>query len=358
MHKSLRLPLFRMNIAIYPGIWGDFERHCLTVETLARQQPQHRFIILTDQKPTDQFSYSNIEINFLKSPPKNALLKKIWWDIKLPVVLKKAKADLFISFHNACSLAAYIPQFIMIENLEKISKAQVKIARLLIAPNKLVKKHLIEKFEIKEEKIAVIYPSANKMCEPINEKEKEAIKNKYTEGKEFFLFNSIFPGEKNFIDLLKSFSHFKKRQQSNFKLLIPASSNSFFEKSLQSYKYRNDVWFIDTKDKKEKALVIASAYATVLPFNVYEDMIAALNAARSGVPVITVKDSIIMEVFGDTALYSESKATKFIGEKMMQAYTDENYRTRLIEKGKQVAGEYTSEKAAELLWQSIIKTLV
>jgi len=32
-------------------------------------------------------------------------------------------------------------------------------------------------------------------------------------------------------------------------------------------------------------------------------------------------------------------------------------RTRLIEKGKQVAGEYTNEKAAELLWQSIIKAL-
>ena len=41
----------------------------------------------------------------------------------------------------------------------------------------------------------------------------------------------------------------------------------------------------------------------------------------------------------------------------MQVYTDENYRSRLIEKGKQVAGVYTSEKAAELLWQSIIKAL-
>jgi len=42
---------------------------------------------------------------------------------------------------------------------------------------------------------------------------------------------------------------------------------------------------------------------------------------------------------------------------MMQVYTDENYRTRLIEKGKLVAGEYTSEKTAGLLWQSIIKAL-
>ena len=66
------------------------------------------------------------------------------------------------------------------------------------------------------------------MFEPINEQEKEAIKNKYSEGKEFFLFNSIFPGQEDFIDLLKSFSHFKKRQQSNFKLLLIASIKFIF----------------------------------------------------------------------------------------------------------------------------------
>jgi len=104
-------------------------------------------------------------------------------------------------------------------------------------------------------------------------------------------------------------------------------------------------------------LITASAYAVVLPFNTNEDMIAALNATRSGVPAIAVKNSIINEAFGDAALYSETKVTKDVGEKMMRVYTDENYRTRLIEKGKQVAGEFTSEKATELLWQSIIKAL-
>jgi hypothetical protein len=104
-------------------------------------------------------------------------------------------------------------------------------------------------------------------------------------------------------------------------------------------------------------LIVASGYAVVLPFNTNEDMIAALNATRSGVPVIAVKNSIINEVFGNAVLYSETEATKDIGEKMMQVYTNENYRTGLIEKGKQVAGEYTSEKAAELLWQSIINAL-
>jgi glycosyltransferase involved in cell wall biosynthesis len=245
----------------------------------------------------------------------------------------------------------------IIQDLEKARKPHIKKAKLLVVSNRSMKKKLVEKFEIGEEKIAVIYPSANKMCETINEQEKEVIKNKYTEGKEFFLFNSIFPEQKDFIDLLKSFSQFKKRQQSSFKLLVIASSDSFFEKTLDGYKYRNDVKVIVIKDKQEEALITASAYAVVLPFNTNEDMVAALNATRSGVPVIAVKNSIINETFGDAASYSETGTTKDVGEKMMQVYTDENYRTRLIEKGKQVGGKYTSEKGAELLWQSIIKAL-
>jgi len=356
MRKSLRFTFVFMNIVIYSSVLDSF-----IVETFISmngQHPEHKFIIIAAQKPVELFSFdSNIETIFVKPLSKNAVLKKIWWDIKLPAILKKVKADLFISFNNACSLSTVVPQIMMIQNLEKVRKAHIKKAQLLAVPNKLMKKKLIEKFEIQDEKIVVIYPSLNKMYAPINEQGKEVIKNKYSEGKEFFLFNGIFPGQKDFIDLLKSFSHFKKRQQSSFKLLIIASSNSFFNKSLEGYKYRSDVKVIDIKDKPEEALIIASAYAIVLPFNANEDMIAALNAIRSGVPVIAVKNSVINEVFEEAALYSESETTKDIGEKMMQVYTDENYRTRLIEKGKQVAGEYTNEKTAELLWQSIIKAL-
>lgn len=59
----------------------------------------------------------------------------------------------------------------------------------------------------------------------------------------------------------------------------------------------------------------------------------------------------------DAALYAETETTKEVGEKMIQVYTDENCRFKLIEKGKRVAATYTNEKAAEILWQSILKVL-
>ena len=128
----------------------------------------------------------------VKPLSKNALLKKIWWDIKLPAILKKVKADLFISFQNACSSTVSIPQCLFIQNIETIRKTHIKKAQLLLVPNNLMKRELIENYGMPEKKITIICPAANKMFEPINEEEKTAIKNKYSEGKEFFLFNSIF----------------------------------------------------------------------------------------------------------------------------------------------------------------------
>jgi glycosyltransferase involved in cell wall biosynthesis len=353
-----------MNIAAYfpPSSIMDFNSlQKLIVETsslLIRQHSEHKFIIITDKRSAEQFRfYSNMQTIVLNPVSKNGLLKKVWLDIKLPAILRKVNADLFISFQNASSSTVSSPQCLFIQDIKKIKKTHIKKAQLLLVTNNLMKRKLIDKYGMPEKKITTIYPAVNKMFEPINEEEKTAIKNKYSGGKEFFLFNSIFPRQQDLIDLLKSFSHFKKRQQSNFNLLLTTPINSFFEESLAGYKYRNDVKFIDTNDKQEQVLITASAYAVVLPFNTDKDLIAALNTMRSGVPVIAVKDSVVNEVAEDAALYAETETTKDIGDKMIQVYTDENYRFKLIEKGKQVAATYTDEKAAEILWQSILKVL-
>ena len=329
-----------------------------TSSLLFRQHSAHRFIIITDKRYAEQFPfYSNLETIVLNPVSKNGLLKKIWLDIKLPSILKKAKADLLISFHNTCLSTVSIPQCLFIRDIERIRKTHINKARLLLVPNNLMKRVLIEKNGIPEEKITVVFPSASKMFEPITEEGKTTIKNKYSEGKEFFLFNSIFSRQEDLIDILKSFSHFKKRQQSNFKLLLTTPVNSVFAKSLAGYKYRNDVKFIDVNDKHEQGLITASAYAVVLPFNTNETLIAALNSMRSGVPVIAVKNSFVNEMAENAAVYAEMETTKDIGERMIQLYTDENYRFKLIEKGKAVAATYTDEKAAGILWQSILKVL-
>ena len=349
-----------MNIALWTSFFkkGPSGFEDFIVETIPHfilQHPGDRFFILTDSEPSFRPDFpGNTEIIITKPPQQNTLLKKIWWDVKLPSVLKKIKADLFISFSDKCSLTAAIPQFIVINEAEKLRASFIKKARLVFVMSESIKTQLIK--TNKEEKIVVIYPAPGRYYSPVDATKRENIKESYSEGKEFFLYKGGFKKQGDLIELLKSFSHFKKRQQSSFKLLLLAESDSLLAKNLSAYKYREDVKFIGTKDKNIQAAITAAAYAVVLPFNANEDIIAALNAMRSQVPVITTKSSAVNEVAGDAAIYAENEI-KDIGEKMIQLYTNENYRSGLIEKGKEKVNGFTHEKAAGSLWQSIIGSI-
>lgn len=351
-----------MNVAIYlPSPATEKELKRFIVETsflVIQRQSEHRFIIITEEISAKQIPpFPNIETLIIKPVSNNAVLRRVWFDIKLPAILKKVRADLFLSFQDGCSSFISVLQCMFVQDPEKVKKTYLRKAQLILTPTHLVKEKLIEKYGIPGENITVIYASANNMFQPISAPEKEFIKNKYSDNKEFFLSHSFFLRQNDLISLLKSFSNFKKRQQSEFKLMLSTPINSLFEKSLSNYKYRSDVKFIDPNDQKELALITASAYAVVLPFNTNNDIQTALNVMRSAVPVIVVKDSVVSEVAKDAVLYAATNTERDIGEKMIQVYTDENYRSKLIERGKLIAETYTNEKAAEILWQSILKLL-
>ena len=348
-----------MTISVwFPSVFqeGYSSTHRFIVETLLSfiaHHPDKKFFVLTDIS-SEHFFSKNTEILLVKPLPKNALLKKIWWDVKLPRILKKIKTDLFISLENRCSLNTSITQAILISRKDKIKHACTKKAQLIVVLSESMKKQIQEKYQVEDEKITMIKPFGNKHFKPASDKEKELSKAEYSDGKEFFLYNSIFSRRENFIELLKSFSHFKKRQQSSFKLLLLTESNSFFEKSLTAYKYRSDVKFVGGQD--DQASITAAAYSVILPFDTNEDMITAFNSMQARVPVIATKNSVISEVAGDAILYAENEI-KDIADKMMQLYKDENYRFTLIEKGGSLASTFTAEKTAQLLWQSIMKAL-
>ena len=80
-----------MNIAVWAPSSDFTNSGQFTVETLlsfTQQHPGKKFFIITDTKPEDIFP-GNTENIVLNPQPKNALSKKIWWDVKLAGVLKK-----------------------------------------------------------------------------------------------------------------------------------------------------------------------------------------------------------------------------------------------------------------------------
>jgi glycosyltransferase involved in cell wall biosynthesis len=270
-------------------------------------------------------------------------------------LLKEKKADLFISLDHFCSLKTDIPQCILISDGLSLKPAYTNKVKLFLVPDALTKKGLIRRFNIDSNKVFIVYPFASDTYSPIDFVMKESVKEKYAEAKEFFLCPGIFNAEDEFKNLLKAYSHFKKRQQSSFKLMILSDLNQPFLKTIENYKYRDDV-IVNSDMLNEHELIFAAAYAIILPFSQKSDVAIALKAMMCNVPVITIRDSPAGEVAKDAGLYAENEI-KDIGEKMMQLYKDENLRYSLIQKGTELVKDFSKKALADQLRVSIMKAM-
>lgn len=330
---------------IFPRISGD--------------HPQHNFLFISDE-PTLKKPAGASQTRFLSAKPRsgNALLSRFWFDIKIPALLKKFKTDIFISPENNCSLTSTVPQIIITlqaDELKRSGKFYRKTASV-ITGSEFSKQILMDRHRLSNEKIKVIRPGANEIFQPYIANHKDQVKKKFSEGKEYFLLTGSLP-ENEFISILKSFSQFKKRQQSGMKLIVALNKKmSNFSKSLDRYKYRGDVIQVDPASKEELAGLISSAYALIY-FARREDFpFRVLEAFQCGVPVISIDHPVVSEIAGDAILYTSAGDIKNMGEKMIRLYTDENLWSKLVEKGKKKVMLNSSQEFADQLWKHILLT--
>ena len=160
------------------------------------------------------------------------------------------------------------------------------------------------------------------------------------------------------MNLLKAFSVFKKRQQTNMKLVLAgklANKYGSFQTDLQSYKYRNDVVMTAPVDESERIHIIGAAYGLIDPSLYAGAIVPVLEAMKCEVAVIIMAHLSMQDKVKEAVLYAEATSHTGIADKMMLLYKDENIRKQLIEKGKEIAKQYDWEKTAALVWQSILK---
>jgi glycosyltransferase involved in cell wall biosynthesis len=311
---------------------GNFLQQCFSI--LAKEHPQDQFIYIVDRPLAT--TAKNITIVIIDTLPARTLLWRYWLDYKLSAIIKKQKVDVLVNA-GVCSLRTKIPQCLIINDLsflhipQFLNKSQVRFykklmpkflakAKQVVSVSQFSKATIIEHYKVEETKISVVYSSAGKKFQPVDWKEKETIKEKYTTGKEYFLFSGNIHPAKNMLSLLKAFSHFKKWQKSNMQLVIAGTVAPGFEKfteDLATYKYRNEVVVVNSPAEEELVKITAAAYALVYPSS-YEDFgTPPLQAMQSEVPVIAGNAGAMPEIYSDAALYATPDDLKAIATQMM-----------------------------------------
>lgn len=347
-----------------------FNYQCFSI--LARKHPNHHFLFIFD-RPFDPLliKYPNITPVVLLPQMKNGLLQHYWYNYKLPRLILKYNAGLFISSCEACSLRMDIDQCIIIHdpsNLQKNNRGSKKGSRYLRKFTRQFAEKAAYIFTFnhstRHQIDALIPPLSSKTCTiqpgiandavPLLQDKKENLKNSITGGVEYFLYYSDSNETAHTLIVLKAFSIFKKWQQSNMQLILMLNDGQIekIQQLLLTYKFRKDIQLFPVAVTEKFEEINGAAYAMIfLPEKQITETKIGISLKRK-VPVIVPDLEYYRSGFGDAVTFCAINE-KSVSDKMMLLYKDETYRNQLISKGAELAAARNWENAADQLWNSI-----
>jgi glycosyltransferase involved in cell wall biosynthesis len=121
--------------------------------------------------------------------------------------------------------------------------------------------------------------------------------------------------------------------------------------------HKDDVIFTGRLSTEDLKNVLGSAFAmTYVPY--FEGFgIPILEAMSCDVPVITSNVTSMPEVAQGAALLVDPFSVESIANAMLYLYKDEDMRNNLIEKGRKRKLDFSWDKTANSLWESIEKAV-
>lgn len=319
--------------------FSDFARN--TLLSVFHRHNDYEFLYLTYDSNNNIMLPQNVTSIKVFQPLLLPFFLRRWWYKRKIISLAKAlKADAIISFQPFV-LNTIMPEYVVA--LNGISDMNNIPSSIRIITSSIQKKELLQKKGLEESSIMLLRPFVDQNYTPLDFDSIEKIKAKYTEGKEFFLFEASNASDSFIIHVLKAFSVFKKWQLSNTKLvIINAELNNKTAILLDTYKHRHDIHIPDNAAEHDAALMASATALIYLPVSDNFGLRLA-QALHAEVPVITHKTDVLEEIGGDAVLYTDAGDVQDIADKMMKLFKDEKLRNQAIKKGKTRAIQLQAE---------------
>jgi len=349
-----------------------------TLKRITRGHPEHRFIFIFDRPYHPGFIFSeNITPVIVPPPARHPFLWYFWFEYQIPRILKKQKADVFVSPDGYLSLRTDVPQVPVIHDINFVHrpgdlpwltsgyynryfpKYAVK-ARRIATVSCYSKEDIARSFHVNRDKIDVVYDGINQIFTPTTEEEQQATREKYSQGREYFLFVGALHPRKNIGGLLKAFDAFKSRDKKGCKLLIVGGKMFKTGEMYHTYKnmhYRKDVIFTGRVSTEELHQIFGAALTLAfVPF--FEGFgVPVVESMSAGTPVICSNTTSLPEVGGNAVLYVDPNKTDQITEAMIAMAENQSLREDLVNKGFSQKEKFRWEETAHKLWMCVEKAM-
>jgi glycosyltransferase involved in cell wall biosynthesis len=344
------------------------------ISNLIKDHPEVHFQILCDKKFTEPyFDFKNVSKHKIFPPYRHPILYVLYMEMVMPFFLRKHRPDIFVSADGFLSLLSRTKQLSLIYDINfehkpediawknriyfrfffrKFARKAVRIATI----SEYSKKDIATFYNIDPKKIDNVSCGINSNFSPLTDKEIEATRARWSNGKPYYFFVGSMHPRKNIKRLIESFNLFKKNTGSDFKLLLAGSilwDKSEIEDAYTESDYKQDIIFTGRLSDEDLQKALGAAYAlSFVP--IFEGFgLPIVEAMQSGVPVICSNVTSMPEVAGNAALIVDPFQVESIANGMEQLYKDEGLRIRLIELGHIQKKKFSWTRTAGLLWDCI-----
>lgn len=346
------------------------------LKRMVKKHPEHQFFFLFDRAYDEQFIFSNNVHPVVVSPPaRHPVLFYLWFEWRIPAVLKKIKADVFVSMDNFCSLKTTVPTLMVLHDLaylhfpEHIQKKNlwyyryytpkfVERADRIVTVSEFTRKDLLENFDVPMEKTAVTCNGCSNNFRPLNPESVDYIRREVAGGKPYFIYVGAIHPRKNVGRLIQAFKRYKKQSGANTKLLIIGRKAWMTREARKAYKeseWSKDILFKGFVPREKLPVYIGAALAMVY-VSLFEGFgIPVLEAMYAEVPVITSNVSSMPEVAGEAALLVDPYDIDSITEALIRIEEDVELRLDLVRKGRKQRLNFTWNKASQIVFDNILQ---
>ena len=353
--------------------WFTYE----TARRIVESHPEHEFYFFFDRKPDPMFLFAdNVRPVVLCPQARHPLLWYLYFEWATPLALKANKIDLYVSTDGMMPLRPKVPTLTVIHDLNfehaagnlkpshqwymtRYFRHFAKAATRVATVSEYSRQDIADTYSIDSMKIDVVFDGAHDGYRPHSEEEKNSIRQRFTDGKPYIIFISTILKRKNLANLLTAFDKLKTMESVDWKLVVVGSRVWWQDELAEAYErmsHKEDVVMCGHVEPQDLAALLSASEALVYPSYFEGFGIPILEAMYAETAVVASNTTSMPEVGGEAALYVNPADTDDIYH-AISSLQERTLREELISKGRIQREKFSWDRTANLLWNSMMKTL-